>query len=80
MRDNIMELELVDKSAYDDNKDKNSSVEETQYDGAERRYGERRCGHDRRSMIRFELGKEDRRQVDDRRNATNVWDKGHTMF
>jgi len=74
-----MELELVDKSAYSDSKEEQSSVE-TAYTGPERRFGERRCMHDRRSMVRFELGKEDRRQCQDRRTTTNVWDKGHTMF
>jgi len=75
-----MELELIDKSAYDDKMDNNLSVEKQEYDGQERRIAARRCGHDRRDMVRFELGKEDRRQLNERRNTTNVWDKGHTMF
>ena len=75
-----MDLELIDKSAYSDEMENQSSVNKPAYDGPERRYAERRCGHDRRGMIRFELGKDDRRQASDRRNITNVWDKGHTMF
>jgi len=74
-----MDLELIDKSSYD-NKDNSQSVEKNIYDGAERRYAERRCGHDRRGMIRFELGKEDRRDSKDRRTTSEIWDKGHTMF
>jgi len=74
-----MDLELIDKSSYD-SKDKEPSVEKNLYDGAERRYAERRCGHDRRGMIRFELGKEDRRDTSDRRIIAEIWDKGHTMF
>ena len=75
-----MELELVDKEAYDEKKDAFSSKDKPKYDGPDRRVAQRRCGHDRRSMVRFELGKEDRRQLEDRRSTTNVWDKGHTMF
>jgi hypothetical protein len=45
------------------------------YRGPERRKsGERRQGHDRREMIRFELDKEDRRSGKDRRKQ-NGWDR-----
>ena len=76
-----MDLELVDKSTYDDDMDKKSSMGKKLYDGAERRNTARRCAHDRRGMIRFELGKEDRRNSQDRRSTSDeIWDKGHTMF
>ncbi|NOY66007.1 MAG: hypothetical protein GXP13_01180 [Gammaproteobacteria bacterium] len=62
-------------------KEKPPSTEKNLYDGAERRYAERRGMHDRRAMIRFELGKEDRRDSQDRRiTSAEIWDKGHTMF
>jgi len=48
------------------------------YMGPERRKnGERRQGHDRREMIRFELDKEDRRSGKDRRK-TEAWGKNVT--
>lgn len=75
-----MELELVDKSAYDDEKDGVSPGTIGPYSGPNRRVENRRSEHDRRSMVRFELGKEDRRSMDDRRTTTNIWDKGHTLF
>jgi hypothetical protein len=40
-----------------------------QYTGPERRLMERRDGQDRRAMIRFELTKPGRRQLQDRRAA-----------
>lgn len=44
------------------------------YRGPERRRGERRSGHDRREMIRFEPDKEDRRRGEDRREANrDIW-------
>lgn len=75
-----MELELVDKSAYDDEKDRVSSSIIEPYNSPDRRIENRRSKHDRRSMVRFELGKEDRRSMDDRRTTTDIWDKGHTLF
>ena len=75
-----MELELLDKSEYGNEKEQPSSNSITPYSGPERRMQHRRSSHDRRSMVRFELGKEDRRSMDDRRVTTNVWDKGHTLF
>lgn len=39
------------------------------YMGPERRRENRRSGHDRRSEVRFELGKEDRRQNPGRREG-----------
>ncbi len=74
-----MEFELVDNAALEKELDEKIS-EKPPYDGPERRVGQRRCGHDRRSLVRFELDKSDRRQTEDRRNTTNVWDKGHTLF
>lgn len=44
------------------------------YRGPERRVLQRRSGHDRRDMIRFEPGKEDRRSGKDRRRPKSVWD------
>ena len=41
---------------------------------------ERRKGHDRREMIRFEPSKEDRRSGKDRRKMKSVWDDGHSDF
>ena len=73
-----MDLELLDNSALD------IEAEEIKkrppYNGPERRVAQRRCGHDRRAMVRFELDKADRRQLEDRRKSTNAWDKGHTLF
>ena len=44
------------------------------YRGPDRRHNEeRRQGHDRREMIRFELDKDDRRSGKDRRKRTG-WD------
>ena len=76
----IMELELVDNSTLETDKDKDATQGNSPYNGPERRIAHRRCGHDRRTMVRFELDKPDRRQKEDRRTTTNVWDKGHTMF
>lgn len=41
------------------------------YSGIERRCYQRRVGSDRREMVRFEPGKEDRRGGNDRRAAMN---------
>ncbi len=41
----------------------------------ERRCNERRVGHDRREMIRFDLEQGDRRGFQDRRNNANAWQK-----
>jgi len=75
-----MELELVDNNTLNDNKDTIDTEHKPPYDGPERRMCQRRCGHDRRDMVRFELDKADRRQLEDRRSTTNIWDKGHTLF
>jgi len=75
-----MELELVDNSTVGADKDNAATAEKPTYDGPERRRAIRRCGHDRRNMVRFELDKADRRTIEDRRSVTNVWDKGHTLF
>ena len=75
-----MELELVDNASLETDKDKEANKAKASYKGPERRMGQRRCGHDRRTMVRFELDKADRRQMEDRRTTTNAWDKGHTMF
>ena len=57
------------------------SEEEEEYKGPERRSKkERREGHDRREMIRFEPGKEDRRSGKDRRKMKSVWDDGHNDY
>ena len=45
------------------------------YLGPERRRGERRKSGERREMIRFEPGKEDRRSGKDRRHTG--WDAAH---
>lgn len=75
-----MELELVDNDKIGiDDKDA-TKTPKSKYEGPERRVMHRRCGHDRRAMIRFELDKSDRRQLEDRRSTSNVWDKGHTLF
>jgi len=39
----------------------------------ERRGRERRVGHDRREMIRFDLEQGDRRGFQDRRSSANSW-------
>lgn len=39
----------------------------------DRRLEQRRGGHDRREMIRFELDKEDRRSGDDSRGSATSW-------
>lgn len=44
------------------------------YPGPEHRVVQRRSGHDRREMVRFELDKEDRRSGKDRRKPKSVWD------
>ncbi len=75
-----MELELLDNSALDADTDKTATADKQTYDGPERRAVHRRHGHDRRSMVRFELDKADRRQQQERRSISNVWDKGHTLF
>jgi len=75
-----MELELLDNSALDADKDTAAPKEKPAYTGPERRMAHRRCGHDRRSLVRFELDKADRRQQEDRRSISNIWDKGHTLF
>lgn len=75
-----MELELVDNATLENGKEKAASEEKTSYEGPERRSCQRRCGHDRRNLIRFELDKEDRRRMEDRRTTTNVWDNKHTLF
>ena len=47
---------------------------DSQYTGKNRRRGERRSGHDRREMIRFEPDKEDRRSHEDRRESNqDIW-------
>ncbi len=74
-----MELELVDNASLETDKDQ-KITEKPPYNGPERRVAQRRGGHDRRALIRFELDKADRRQKEDRRSTTNVWDKGHTLF
>jgi len=74
-----MELELIDKSDYD-KPGTNKPGEEALYNGPENRVAQRRCGHDRRAMVRFELNKNDRRSGQDRREQNEAWDKGHTLF
>ena len=74
-----MDLELLDNDAIDI--DKGEEIKkEPPYSGPERRRVQRRSGHDRRAMVRFELDKSDRRRLEDRRKTTNVWDRGHTLF
>jgi hypothetical protein len=52
--------------------------EEGVYIGAERRFGnERRQGGDRRSKIRFEMGKGDRRSGKDRRKG--AWERRYSL-
>lgn len=75
-----MVLKLIDKDDYDGNKVDEAPEEREAYDGPERRTTQRRNVQDRRAMVRFELGKEDRRNVHERRHTDNVWDKGHVMF
>jgi len=74
-----MELELVDKSDYEKSDGKNTAEKEY-FSGPDKRVAQRRCGHDRRAMIRFELNKADRRDGADRREKNEAWDKGHTLF
>lgn len=45
----------------------------------ERRGRERREGHDRRDMIRFDLENGDRRAYQDRRNNANSWRNDRTF-
>lgn len=48
--------------------------EDKTYKGPERRHGERRSGHDRRELIRFEPDKEDRRShIDRRESKRDIW-------
>jgi hypothetical protein len=50
------------------------------WNGKERRREQRREGHDRRDMIRFEPDKDDRRSGDERRkNTKSGWDSGRTI-
>lgn len=79
-----MDLELEPLEPQEESKKasfeeiKSSSPEIGQYDGHERRQGHRREGHDRRDMVRFEGGKDDRRSGKDRRKDNVSWDDFHT--
>ena len=74
-----MELELVDKSDYEKTGNEKTGKKEY-FNGPDLRVAQRRCGHDRRAMVRFELNKSDRRSGKDRREQHEAWDKGHTLF
>lgn len=50
-----------------------SSKDESPYTGSEHRLRQRREMVDRREMVRFELGKEQRRSGSDRRAPNSVW-------
>lgn len=50
-----------------------SAKDETPYTGPENRMRQRREMVDRREMVRFELGKEQRRIGNDRRAPNSVW-------
>ncbi len=55
------------------------SSDDEPYTGPDRRKGERRKNSDRRSSVRFEVGKEPRRSGKDRRRANrDLWDKRDT--
>lgn len=73
-----MELELEPK---DDNQKKpgRQPLDKPHYEGAERRVEQRRCGHDRRTVVRYEPGSADRRSGTDRRAPDTPWDEGHTL-
>jgi hypothetical protein len=45
----------------------------------ERRRCQRRDSHERREMIRFELNKEPRRSIRDRRASVDVWARRHII-
>lgn len=55
------------------------SDDETPYAGPENRVCHRRETTDRREMVRFELGKEQRRSGNDRRKPSSVWE-GREMY
>ncbi len=74
-----MELELEPLEKKSDKTDK-PAVEELRYEGPERRVAQRRSGHDRRTAVRYEPDKADRRRRQERRVDNSPWDKGHTMF
>lgn len=60
--------------------DPNQRIETLPYTGPDRRHNvERREGHDRREMIRFELDKEDRRSGKDRRRQDG-WGKQQSRY
>ena len=71
-----LELEPLDKSQK---KASEPAIEEPHYDGPNRRVAQRRAGHDRRSAVRYEPGKADRRAGLERRAADSPWDEGHTL-
>jgi hypothetical protein len=76
------DLKLADKEEVKGPDDGSTNLtvptEDGVYIGAERRSGnERRQGGDRRSKIRFETGKGNRRSGKDRRKG--VWEGGYAM-
>jgi len=73
-----MELEL---EPIEDNQKKpgKQNLEEPHYEGPNRRAEQRRCGHDRRTAVRYEPGSADRRNMADRRTPETPWDTGHTL-
>jgi hypothetical protein len=64
-----MELENENTKA-----DFGSSEDASPYTGPEHRMCQRRETVDRREMVRFELGKEQRRSGQDRRAPNSVWE------
>ena len=74
-----LELEPLDKSPKKPGK---QPLDEPHYEGPNRRVAQRRCGHDRRNVVRYEPGSADRRAGAgaDRRTPDTPWDKGHTQF
>jgi len=52
----------------------NSSIQDSSFNGVERRRDHRRVAVDRREMVRFEMDKEPRRSGKDRRGPLSMWD------
>ena len=70
-------LEDPNKASFEE--DKESGPEFSQYTGPDRRLNEeRRKKQDRRTSVRFEGGKDDRRSSRDRRKENATWDDFHS--
>jgi len=74
-----LELEPIEPTGEDSEKEAEERAEVSQYTGEERRQEDRRQSSDRRAEVRFEPGAKERRSGKDRRSLGTPWNKLYSL-